>query len=706
MPLAAAFYLTFSLAYVRLPGLHYDEVLFANAALGNVDGTFIAWEVRILGRTIPLMLMPYIGAPKAWLYAPIFRVFGMTPASVRVPVVMIGLATIIISYLLASRMLGERPALVGALLLASDPTFIFANRLDWGPVALSLALKVASLYFLWRWVEENKKGFLATAAFLMGIGLYDKIVFAWFIAAVALSLPLCFPQAVRRLFRPAALATGLASFAAGASPLIAYNLAIPWGSLQDAGRLAFDWRGSLPYRKILFQSMLDGGAIYYFVNSAEIGDDALPAAHHPEKAIDAAVHGLARLLPFDGTCTTAALVLALLTLLALRLAGRLEHTREVLFTICLVVIIAVQICMTERATGAHHAIMVYPFPHFWVGAAAGALGHAAQANKTVKVPAAGRIVLLAWAVPLLLARVAVDARYLDSFRLRGGAGAWSDAIYRLAEYGEQNRDKTFFLMDWGFDTQLLVLSRNQMKKQEVFFCWTDLVEEERMKRLLPLISRPDALLVFHLPPFETAPTYDYLKRSLKSHGLRGRTVKPVYQRDGRPIYMIQEVVRPVREAQARQSRFSYLREAEEWDDKSGGGLDFKPAASGARALGSFWGRSETDFARYRFDAPRALEDLHLYLRYAFEGRDAQRYYISMDGELLDVLMIAPTGGYGYFAGEWKLAQSFLGDLAPGTHELTVRPAGNDQVVNLDYLCLCEGELLLDPPSLDVLVRRK
>lgn len=706
MLLAAAFYLTFSLAYLRLPGLQYDEVLFANAALGDVDGTFIAWEIRILDRKIPLMLMPYIGALKAWLYAPVFRIFGTTPASVRAPVVIIGLVTVVSSYLLARRMLGERPALMGALLLASDPTFIFANRLDWGPVSLSMALKVAALYFLWRWLEEGKTGFLALAAFLMGLGLYDKVVFAWFVAAVALSLPICFRQVLRRLLRPRALAAGLAAFAAGASPLIAYNLAVPWGSLQDGGMLTFDWRESLPYRKILFQSTLDGQAIYYFVNGVAMADDALPAAPQPENAFETAVHRLAGLLPLNGTCTTAALALALLTLLAIRLGGRLEHAREVLFTFCLVVIIAAPICVTERATGAHHAIMVYPFPHFLVGAGAAALARAVEAGAAVKVPGAGKALLLAWAVPLLLARAVIDARYLDSFRIRGGSGAWSDAIYRLAEYGEQNSDKTFFLMDWGFDTQLLLLSRNQMKKEEVFFCWTDLTEAERMKRLLPLISQPHALLVFHLPPFETVPSYDYFKQSLKSHGLQGRPVKTVYQRDGRPIYTIHEVVRAMPEAQARQRGFSYRREAEEWDDKSGGDLDFKPAASRARALGSFWGRSATDFVLYRFEAPRGLEDLHLYLRYAFEGRDAQRYHIVMDGELVDVLLMAPTGGYGYATGQWRLAHTFLGSLGPGPHELVIRPSGNHQVVNLDYLQLCEGELPLEPPHPDTPVRSK
>jgi hypothetical protein len=44
-----------------LPGLQYDEKLFANAALGNLDGTFVAWSVSVVGREVPMMLMGYIG---------------------------------------------------------------------------------------------------------------------------------------------------------------------------------------------------------------------------------------------------------------------------------------------------------------------------------------------------------------------------------------------------------------------------------------------------------------------------------------------------------------------------------------------------------------------------------------------------------------------------------------------------------------------
>jgi hypothetical protein len=60
-------YLVFSCLFLSSPGLQYDEVLFANASLGNLDNSFIAYQWRIGSVDIPLMLMPYIGAIKAFV---------------------------------------------------------------------------------------------------------------------------------------------------------------------------------------------------------------------------------------------------------------------------------------------------------------------------------------------------------------------------------------------------------------------------------------------------------------------------------------------------------------------------------------------------------------------------------------------------------------------------------------------------------------
>jgi hypothetical protein len=70
-----ALYLLFSLTYLKLSGLQYDEVNCVNAAMGNENAPFIVGSVKIFGKKWPLMIMNYIWAVKSGLYAPIFDHF-------------------------------------------------------------------------------------------------------------------------------------------------------------------------------------------------------------------------------------------------------------------------------------------------------------------------------------------------------------------------------------------------------------------------------------------------------------------------------------------------------------------------------------------------------------------------------------------------------------------------------------------------------
>src|SRR5258708_2952812 len=61
---------------IRFPGTQYDEALYLNAAHGGVD------QITFMTKTFhgfPVLLMPYIGALKAYLFFPIFAVFSTSP---------------------------------------------------------------------------------------------------------------------------------------------------------------------------------------------------------------------------------------------------------------------------------------------------------------------------------------------------------------------------------------------------------------------------------------------------------------------------------------------------------------------------------------------------------------------------------------------------------------------------------------------------
>ena len=138
------------------------------------------------------MLMPYLGAVKAYLYYPIFKLCGPGVAAVRLHVIQLGLVALIFTYVLVRQTLGPCTALEGVVLLASDPTFIFMPKTDWGPIAMMIALKVSSLYFVFCWLNQGESLWLGVACFLTGVGVFDKVIFVWYVVALAAALPLCF----------------------------------------------------------------------------------------------------------------------------------------------------------------------------------------------------------------------------------------------------------------------------------------------------------------------------------------------------------------------------------------------------------------------------------------------------------------------------------------------------------------------------------
>src|SRR5262249_28705282 len=174
--LAALAYAALALAGLNRPGLNYDEVMFANAALGGYDPSFI--PVRL--GPLPLMVFPYLGALKAWLFWPIFALVPINAWTVRLPMVAVGVATLLLSACAATRLFDGTVAVVCIWLLALDPSFIFMGAFDWGPVGIALLLRAASLCLFASWCENGSKSRLFALGGVLLLGIFDKLNFVWF----------------------------------------------------------------------------------------------------------------------------------------------------------------------------------------------------------------------------------------------------------------------------------------------------------------------------------------------------------------------------------------------------------------------------------------------------------------------------------------------------------------------------------------------
>ncbi len=182
---------------IALPGLDYDELLFVNAATGGESPSFI--YRRLFG--VPVLLMNYIGALKAYLFAPIFALLGVSAATIRWPAIVISLGSIALTYALARLTLRPAAAATAAGLLALDPVFVLLTKVDYGPIVLMMLLKLIAVYCLYRSLATGSPSLLWGTAAACMLGLFDKLNFIWFVLALVLTTLLLFRHEIAVMHR-------------------------------------------------------------------------------------------------------------------------------------------------------------------------------------------------------------------------------------------------------------------------------------------------------------------------------------------------------------------------------------------------------------------------------------------------------------------------------------------------------------------------
>ena len=69
-------FLVAGLAFIRKTGMHFDAS-YELACFYRCSAPTSA--TRFFGHTVPVMVIPYLGAFKAWLYQPILQYLDITP---------------------------------------------------------------------------------------------------------------------------------------------------------------------------------------------------------------------------------------------------------------------------------------------------------------------------------------------------------------------------------------------------------------------------------------------------------------------------------------------------------------------------------------------------------------------------------------------------------------------------------------------------
>jgi len=443
-----AFFCLTAFASLSRPGLYYDEAIFINAALGAEypDQSFV--NSRFVG--VPTTIMPYIGALKSWLYAPIFGAFGVSPTSIRIPALLIALTAILLAFLLARRLFGPWIAGLFAVVLATDPTYLTMTRVDWGPVALASLLRVGALAAYFALLRTQRVRFAWLLCGLLVLGLFNKLDYGFFIVGLASAAILVHRRQL------AAIARGrLRSVAQPAIALVvllgllAVTIVLPARNVQVAQTPA-PLGERLEYRWSLFEQTFEGSAPFHVVTGRQL-DPVTPAP--------LVLAGLA-----------GALLIAVLLTPVLRTRVQREQVRTAAFLLALTAGMIVCIVATREVSGPHHIIQLWPLPQLlaaaFVSLAAGARPRAARIIVTCVA-----VGVLAW---LTVSQVWVSREFASTFKSdHGFAPTWTLEIYDLTSVVRRRADEVdeIITADWGIGTQVFALSEDRSVRERFRDSW-------------------------------------------------------------------------------------------------------------------------------------------------------------------------------------------------------------------------------------------
>jgi 4-amino-4-deoxy-L-arabinose transferase-like glycosyltransferase len=422
--LASGYFVQAAGRWIASPGLQYDELLFVNAATGEpTNGLFVA--KRILG--IPVMLMGYIGALKAYLYYPVFELFGVSPATIRWPVIVLSLVTLGIVYAVARFSFGRWVGALLVLVMSVDPAFIFLTKLDYGPVALMMVLKLTALLFALRTVSTGSPRYLWGVSAACALGLFDKLNFIWFILALAVAGSILFRAELRTAWHRDRLGFLLpVSLLAVLTTAATVVLVIPQLAASHAETSWVTPLDRLRYVLGLYARTMNGKELYLLVTKSPLAAGSLTNA--------VVCFGLV------------GLVVAIVR--AARKAGGVARlpleTRILGCHLLIFLLIVVQLLITRKAWGPHHIMMLYPFQLFIVFGAA--------------VSLAGTVGATAAAAVLVVSGLSVGTAYERGFRPTAEfEPQWSPVVYDLVDYVNDRSADGIVSVDWGIHNQVWAL---------------------------------------------------------------------------------------------------------------------------------------------------------------------------------------------------------------------------------------------------------
>lgn len=541
--LPAALFLSATLPNLALPGLQYDELYYVPPAAAllkqQYDTDYVKIDpsvINLFGRPLPLMFNYYTSFLRTYLTLPVFALWGINVATVRGSSIVLGTLALLFFIAFTRRLTGRTEiAFISGILLALDASFTAYTHNDYAAVSLMMALKGAGLWALLRWWQEHENRWLYLGALLFGLGISDRASFLWIPMSLAPTLVLIhgktsLPEVTRRLPQRQHWLFAALAFALGASLFIAFNLAT-WGGTfspmagnfreTSGGADNLDFFGNLYLRVQMLTEVLSGGYLDHFI-AGEMTYQT--SSWH-----------------FSGSPLSWLTVLAFVyfaTKTLMRLSARLRARRSIVFLLTMTTTLLFFTCFTPTLHRGHQLLILYPFPHILVALFLFEMllwqrilfRFSARMLERLLV---GVIVVIGFAMttPLL--------DYHDLLQRTGGRGVWSEAIYQLVAEADAHPERTIVCMDWGFNANLLSLTKNSVRTLRNY------ETTRRSPEQLAELFNAQHTFLLHAPEYTyVAGAREDFFRAVEFAQGTVDTLRVFHQREGQPVAYLVNVSRP------------------------------------------------------------------------------------------------------------------------------------------------------------------
>jgi len=559
--LAVGLFLILSLHQLRLPGFYYDEALDLVPMLYVMRGEQPELLRSIGFGRFPVMLLDYMGSLGGYIIIPFMALFGPGYEAARLQPIFFSAITIVLAWLLARRWFGFGVAAVTALLLAVNPSFIWFSRQGISVTSVMTVFSLSSLLLLDVVVvrasayEPRTKTLLLAfcAGVLVGLGLWAKFLFfRWIVVLVVIGIVFLLTRSrearrtqsqaahVRALVLP--ILVGLIGLLVGAAPLVYYNVVglvrdgQPWTlSLLLTALTNPTQQFGVDNRNFLANLSKSIDDVRVFVDGSYFWYNGVPFSNVfsvPVLLISAAVGSMLAVVRGRDQGD-----------LPLPQQTRRDEARRFFAVLAGIATLVVLGAFTVSGLWSTHQFIMLPLPQLVVACAVVWLAQG-LGSKGPEVLRGGRLRTLA---PLLLCAILlalpfsrdlwVSEQHHATLATTGGSGRFSDAVYTLADWLDENGIGQPVALDWGIERNVRVLTGDRVRPVEIFG-FTPEPDEAFRQRATEMLQDPNRSYIVLWDRFAV---YNRRQAFTEIANQMGRQVVETFiahEKSGLPVYVV------------------------------------------------------------------------------------------------------------------------------------------------------------------------